>query len=181
MDIGNIFLPPSNIAKRSRSKKSVFLAGSIEMGKAEDWQRRMSEMLVSKDFNVFNPRRKDWDSSWVQTYKNPQFAQQVRWELNALDKADYIIMYLDPNTISPISLLELGLLAHCRKMIVICPDGFFRKGNVEVVCDIYDLPLLDSLDHLIDSHYFDNSSRGLWYRGKFFFKRLLRKIKGEIF
>jgi hypothetical protein len=48
---------------------------------------------------------------------NANFSQQVRWELNALDKADYIIMYLDPNTISPISLLELGLLSHCRKMM----------------------------------------------------------------
>src|ERR1700761_2759886 len=101
-----IFLPPSNIAKRKRNKKSIFLAGSIEMGKAENWQAKVGNFLVSKNFNVFNPRREDWDSSWVQTYKNPHFAQQVRWELNALDKADYIIMYLDPNTISPISLLE---------------------------------------------------------------------------
>ena len=139
MDLSNVFLPPKNIAQRDRSKKSIFLAGSIEMGKAEDWQRNLSELLISKNFNVFNPRRKDWDSSWVQTYKNPQFSQQVRWELNALDKADCIIMYLDPNTISPISLLELGLFAHCRKMMVVCPEGFFRKGNVEVVCDIYDL------------------------------------------
>lgn len=176
-----IFLPPSNIAERKRNKMSVFLAGSIEMGKAEDWQSRIGDMLVNKNFNVFNPRRKDWDSSWVQTYKNPQFSQQVRWELNALDKADFIIMYLDPNTISPISLLELGLLAHCRKMIVVCPDGFFRKGNVEVVCDIYDLPLLSNLDELENSHYFDNPNRGIFYRFKFYMKRFFRKMKGEIF
>ena len=90
-------------------------------------------------------------------------------------------MYLDPNTISPISLLELGLLAHCRKMIIVCPDGFFRKGNVEVVCDIYDLPLLNTIDELMNSHYFDNSKRGIGYILKFFFKRFLRKFKGEIF
>ena len=176
-----LFLPPSNIAERKRNKKSIFLAGSIEMGKAEDWQKKVGDFLISKNFNVFNPRRPDWDSSWVQIYKNPHFSQQVRWELNALDKADYIIMYLDPNTISPISLLELGLLAHCRKMIVVCPDGFFRKGNVEVVCDIYDLPLLNTIDELMNSHYFDNSKRGIGYILKFFFKRFLRKFKGEIF
>ena len=179
--MARVFLPPENIALRKRNNKSIFLAGSIEMGKAEDWQAKIGEFLVSKNFNAFNPRRKDWDSSWLQTYKNPQFSQQVRWELNALDKADYIIMYLDPNTISPISLLELGLLAHCRKMIVICPEGFFRKGNVEVVCDIYDLPLLNNLDELMNSHYFDDSRRGIKYRIKFFLKRFLRKMKGEIF
>jgi len=151
---GIMFYPPDNIAFRSRSKKSVFLAGSIEMGKAEDWQKRLGDWFISKNYNAFNPRRKDWDSSWIQTHKNPHFAQQVRWELNSLSKADYIILYLDPNTISPISLLELGLHAHTGKLSVICPDGYFRKGNVEVVCELYDIPLYNTLDELMDSKEF---------------------------
>ena len=179
--MANVFLPPNNIATRTRNKKSVFLAGSIEMGLAEDWQAYIGEWLIKKDFHVFNPRRKDWDSSWIQSYKNPHFAQQVRWELNALDKADYIIMYLDPNTKSPISLLEYGLLAHCGKMIVVCPEGFYRTGNVEVVADIFDIPLLGSIEDLTKSHYFDSSMRGFRYRLKFYTKRFLRKIKGQIF
>jgi len=32
-----IYKPPFNIALRDRKRKSVFLAGSIEMGVAEDW------------------------------------------------------------------------------------------------------------------------------------------------
>lgn len=57
-------------------------------------------------------------------------------------------MYLDPNTKSPISLLELGLHANSKKLWVVCPDGFWRKGNVEVVCSLYDIPLFNSLDEL---------------------------------
>lgn len=140
------FLPPQNIALRDRSKKSIFLAGSIENGAAEDWQAEIGKWLLCQNYNTFNPRRKDWDSSWIQSYENPQFNQQVKWEMNALDKADYIIMYFDPATKSPISLLELGLHAHSGKLFVVCPDGFYRKGNVEVVCSIYDIPLFNTLD-----------------------------------
>ena len=141
-----IYIPPQNIAFRDRGKKSIFLAGSIEMGKTEDWQNELGSWLIERNFNVFNPRRTDWDSSWIQTYENPQFNQQVKWEMNALDKANFILMYLAPETISPISLLELGLHAHSKKLFVICPEGFWRKGNVEVVCSIYDIPLFNSFD-----------------------------------
>lgn len=141
-----IYLPPQNIALRCRSKKSVFLAGSIEMGVAEDWQSTIGKWFLSMGWNVFNPRRTDWDSSWIQSYENPQFNQQVSWELNALDKSDVILMYLDPNTKSPISLLELGLHATSKKLYVVCPDGFWRKGNVEMVCSVHDIPLFNTLE-----------------------------------
>jgi hypothetical protein len=83
-----IFLPPQNIALRDRSKKSIFLAGSIEMGKAEDWQKKLGEWLLLKNYNIFNPRRKDWDSSWSQTYENPQFSQQ-----NLILFCNYFFLY----------------------------------------------------------------------------------------
>ena len=174
--MAKMYLPPENITFRNRFKKSVFLAGSIEMGKAEDWQAKLGGLLIIKDFNVFNPRRKDWDSSWIQTYTNPNFSQQVRWELNSLDKSDIIVMYLDPNTISPISLLELGLYAHTGKLVMVCPDGFFRKGNVEVVCDLYDIPLFNSIEDLTESNYFADNRRNFIYRAKFFFKRIRKSF-----
>ena len=152
--IGIMFYPPDNIAFRSRSKKSVFLAGSIEMGKAEDWQKTLGEWLNVRNYNSFNPRRKDWDSSWIQSHKDPHFSQQVRWELNSLSKANYIVLYLDPNTISPISLLELGLHAHSGKLYVICPDGYLRKCIVEVVCELYDIPLYNTLEEFMATKEF---------------------------
>ena len=93
-----LYKPPANIALRNRANKSVFLAGSIEMVNAENWQEKVSTFFDSKGWDVLNPRRDDWDSSWVQTFENPQFYQQVTWELNALEHADLIIMYFDPNT-----------------------------------------------------------------------------------
>lgn len=55
-------------------------------------------------------------------------------------------MYFDPNTKSPISLLELGLYATSNKLHVICPDGFYRKGNIEIVCDKYNIPIYENIE-----------------------------------
>jgi hypothetical protein len=132
-------------------KDIVFLAGSIEMGAAEDWQTIVTKMLDDFDIGILNPRRDDWDSTWVQDKGCPQFYEQVTWELEALDDADLIIMYFVPGTNSPISLLELGLCAQSNKLIVGCPDGFYRRGNVQIVCEKYDVELYDTLDSLIDA------------------------------
>jgi hypothetical protein len=142
------YKPPTNIATRDRNNKSVFLAGSIEMGAAENWQDTVGEFFHQNKWDVLNPRRDDWDSSWKQTFEDAQFYQQVNWELNALEHADLIVMYFDPSTKSPISLLELGLFARSGKMKVICPDGFWRKGNVEVVCNYYNIPFYNNLKDL---------------------------------
>ena len=127
---------------------SVFLAGSIEMGVAENWQDRFEKALVDTDIVIFNPRRDDWNPSWVQSKSNPYFWEQVSWELNALENSTIIAMYFDPITKSPISLLELGLFARSGKLIVCCPDRYWRKGNVDIVCEKYQVKHVNTLDEL---------------------------------
>lgn len=129
---------------------NVFLAGSIEMGVAEHWQKRVIDALSDKPIRFLNPRRDDWDSSWSQDIHNDQFVEQVVWELTSLEQSHLVIMYFDPNTKSPISLLELGLHAKEQKLIVLCPEGFWRKGNVDVVCEYYGINQVDTFDELIE-------------------------------
>lgn len=128
----------------------IFLAGSIEMGAAEKWQDKVVEAFKDTDFILLNPRRDDWDSSWEQSIKNKQFTEQVMWEIKAQEAADIILMYFDPNTKAPISLLELGLFADSEKLIVVCPDGYWKKGNVEVVCRYHDIALHTELERAMD-------------------------------
>lgn len=128
----------------------IFLAGSIEMGKAEDWQSQVAAALSDLDVLILNPRRDDWDDTWRQSIYDPRFREQVRWELDALEHASHILMYFAPDTFAPITLLEFGLYAQSGKLTVCCPDRFYRKGNVEVVCDRYHVPLVTTLDALID-------------------------------
>lgn len=119
------------------SEPTVFLAGSIEMGGAEDWQQSFCEALSDLEVVALNPRRKSWDSSWRQAIDEPQFREQVEWELEGQERARVIALYFAPSTRSPISLLELGLFARTGKLVVCCPEGFWRKGNVDVVCARY--------------------------------------------
>ncbi|MVO09690.1 hypothetical protein GOQ30_11015 [Flavobacterium sp. TP390] len=144
-----IYKSPENIDNRNKTRKSIFLAGSIEMDKAIHWQHKC-EQVLSEKYIIFNPRRDSWNRSWEQTIDNPQFKEQVVWELNALEQADNIIMFFANNTQSPISLLELGLFAHSNKMKVVVEDGFWRKGNIDIVCERYHIQKYDSLDILLD-------------------------------
>ncbi len=100
---------------------------------------------------MFNPRRDDWDASWVQSIDNPQFREQVEWELSALEEADFIAMYFDPVSRSPVSLLELGLFAKDdpSKLIVFCPEPFWRKGNVDIVCRRFKITCCSSMPDFI--------------------------------
>ena len=126
------------------SYPSIFLAGSIEMGTAKDWQSIFYEEIYHRPVTIFSPRRDDWDASWEQSMDNPNFYEQVSWELDRLEECDVIAMYYDPNTKSPISLLELGLYARSGKLIVCCPTGFWRQGNVAIVCSKYGIPLFEN-------------------------------------
>lgn len=128
---------------------SIFFAGSIEMGKAVDWQKETTKKLQPYLGTIFNPRREDWDSSWTQSIENAQFKEQVTWELDHLEKADYILMYFAPDTQSPISLLEFGVHYKEGKMFVACPKKFWRRGNIEVMCDRAGITLYDTLDEAV--------------------------------
>lgn len=139
----------AEIIKPPFRKLSIFLAGSIEMGVAVDWQSKIEEELKDINVTIYNPRRDSWDNSWEQTIHNPDFKEQVEWELDHLDKADIILLYFDENTKSPISLLELGLYASSGKMIMYCPEGFWRKGNVDIVANRYDIKQVQSLNELL--------------------------------
>jgi hypothetical protein len=139
---------PNEYVKKPGDGMTIFLAGSIEMGAAEKWQDRVTNAFKKSSLVFFNPRRDDWDSSWGQSIHNPQFSEQVNWELDRLAEADEILMYFDPNTKSPITLLELGLFA-TNDITVICPEGFWRKGNVDIVCKRYGIKHMNTLDEWI--------------------------------
>lgn len=130
----------------------VFLAGSIEMGTAENWQKQVVKKMKPYRGLIFNPIRKDWDSSWEQSITCKPFVEQVQWEQNAIADAGIIFFYFQPGTKSPISLLEFGQVCFSdqKYVIVCCPDGFWRKGNIEVICGNEYIPLFDNLDDATD-------------------------------
>jgi hypothetical protein len=142
--------PPTRLEQKPLH--SIFLAGSINMGTAPPWQREMAEMLSDLPIAVYNPRcdreGNKFDPTLKQDISNPKFKEQVDWEMDHLDESEIIAMHFDPHPekLSPITLLELGLHAKDRKLIVCCPEGFLRKGNVQIVCKRFGIRLIESLD-----------------------------------
>ena len=135
--------PPDTIEEDA--SQSVFLAGTIDNGISEDWQSTVETSLDDLNVVIFNPRRDEWDSTWEQSITNPMFREQVEWELDGLERVDHIFMYFSPNSKSPITLLELGLMASSRKVIIVCPQGFWRRGNIEIVAYRYAIPVFENM------------------------------------
>lgn len=128
----------------------IFLGGSIEMDTAERWQERIIRTFDNKDVTFLNPRRDDWDVKIKQSCEDKNFRDQVNWELNGIMRSDLVIFYIDPATKSPITLMEIGLVAGTGKdAIVCCPEGFWRRGNIEMMCDRFDIKLIESFDRLL--------------------------------
>lgn len=151
-----VIKPPQTL-QLAENYYSVFLAGSIEMGLAEPWQAQLEfELQGLEHICILNPRRNTWNPTWEQSIENPLFVEQVNWELEALEKADLVVFYFSPTTKSPVSMLELGLMARHNKVMVCCPNGFWRKGNIDIVCARYCIQQVNTLHELID-HIKQNS------------------------
>lgn len=139
--------PPTSFSVLSLDR-AVFLAGSIDLGKSVGWQAELTLSLADCPGILLNPRRPQWDSTWVAEATFPPFREQVEWELAAMEAAGMVAFYFAPESRAPVTLLELGLAARERKAVVCCPPGYWRKGNVDVVCEHYGIPMVAALEDL---------------------------------
>lgn len=146
---GDELLAPESTEEAMDGRPVVFAAGSIDQNQAEDWQKKLVEALEDVDCVILNPRRKSWDSSWKQEIENDQFREQVEWELDGMEDADVIALCLTKDSKAPISLMEMGLHAGEGKMVVCCPEGFYRKGNVDIVCKRYGVPVYEDFGEFV--------------------------------
>lgn len=123
----------------------VFLAGSIEQGKAEHWQSEVARQLqaLRPDVVIADPRRANWDPTLPQDPHVGPLAEQINWELDHLERAAAIIFVFDPNTYSPVTLLELGLmLARApERTVVVCPSAYWRYANVLITATREGVPV----------------------------------------
>ncbi|KAK4237944.1 hypothetical protein C8A03DRAFT_44230 [Achaetomium macrosporum] len=128
---------------------SVFLAGTTSRTAGSDWREALADAMSHLAVTIFNPLRRDWDSSWREDPTFAPFREQVEWELDMQEQADMIVVYFGPGTDAPISLLELGLCARAGKAIVSCHPEYRKRGNVQVVCQRFGIEFLDTEDDLV--------------------------------
>ena len=146
------FIAPEQ-ADKGQGRIKLFFGGSIELGKAEDWQARLFDHLCARPYadqlDVYNPRRGgSWDPSWNNNESCAPFREQVDWELYHQKDADLLLYYFAADTISPISLFELGLF-HGHKPVVGVDPAYTRIGNLMVTKDHFDLDINLGWDEFI--------------------------------
>jgi hypothetical protein len=140
-----------NIALENADVK-VFLAGSMDRNWQDELMEKYDKVLANsftKTIAFINPRRRDWDASWNESYKDANFYQQVKWELSCMEQADYVVVNITADSKAPISLLELGIQAKSGKLLVRCEDGFWKKGNVDIVCEQYGIKQFSTIDDIV--------------------------------
>jgi hypothetical protein len=152
-------LPHTNEEKIEKNNfLSIFLAGTIDMGNSKDWQHQVIERFKelaethkneienkNGSIHLYNPRRIEGFGS-----DKAELEYQVNWELDHLENANIIIMNLLPNSKSPISLMEIGLFARSRKLVIICPPEFYRYDNVRIVAERYNIKLYNNIDEFFN-------------------------------
>lgn len=147
-EMKNVYYAPAKIISWT---ETVFLAGTIDMGASENWQGKLATQLYYAGFSVLSPRRLHWDNSLEQSIYNPVFREQVEWELEGLEKSTYRLFNFLPDSKSPITLLELGLVCNMQQhkkdsTFVVCPKEFYRRGNVEIMCHRFQLKLFETME-----------------------------------
>lgn len=145
--MADVILPPSRLNGKPNTVR-VFLAGAIDMGKAAPWQNQViADFEDTNAVTFFNPRREDWDASWTQTLDNPQFVEQVNWELDYIERAHIVFMYFPGTSVAPISLLEFGLCIGLDKILIVAAEPeYHRRGNLAVMCDRAGITLHSTLE-----------------------------------
>ena len=128
---------------------TVFLAGAIDQGKAENWQEKVARALDQFDITILNPRRENWDMDMPQTPDNPVFREQVEWELDAQEASDMVIFVFTKDSKAPITFLEFGLFAPRKDAVVCAEEGFYRQGNLDIVAERHKIPMYHNLDEMI--------------------------------
>lgn len=135
----------------NNNKVTIFLAGTIEMGAGIKWHRQVAEQI----YHVLSAKIKDNTKMPELEFYNPRRTKdftpemeipQIKWEQERLARADYIFMYIQPNSKSPISLLEFGEFIKSGKLYVYCEPTFYRYHNLALTAAFN-----NQADHILDT------------------------------
>ncbi len=125
--------PQKKIYNLDYTRHRVYLAGSTN---GKDWQRHFVNQLSELRVDVFNPRTEVADGLYG-------------WELDHLNIANIIAVYFEPGDPSPNGLITLGMFAKTDRLIVCCQEDFYKKGDIDHLCEQENIHQVETLDLLI--------------------------------
>ena len=147
----NVVLKPPAPLPAVAPFKSVFLSGSMDLRESVPWRSRFADEL--EGFLIFDPTQIDFDDTWGTRFADQRFRGLVEWEVRAMLLSNLVAVNFCEHLQSPITLFELGLMATRgpdRRVAVHCPERFWKKGRVEIVCAMFGIYQAASLEDLIE-------------------------------
>lgn len=142
---------PEPLGLQVYGQKSLFLGGTIDNGVAEDWQSTVVKDLADYDGYILNPRRKEWISNLEHDLTpGSEFHKQLEWEHSAQLRASIKLYNFLGNSISPVTMLELGSFGFPGDTVVVCDKDYFRYGNVVFMCKKRGIIVFPQLNIAID-------------------------------
>ena len=127
---------------------NLFLAGGIS--NCPDWQSYVLSKIGHIDYNIYNPRRIDWN---YDANAEIESTKQIEWEHKYLAQSDEILFWFPKETVCPITLLEYGkflMIGYKRLYVGVHPE-YIRKLDIYVQTKLErpDIEIVDNLDDLI--------------------------------
>ena len=135
--------------KQETGLTKLFLAGSITG--APDWQKIIISKVKDFDIAIYNPRRRNFSNNI-----SGLDVEQISWEHEYLEKADVVSFWFCKETLSPITLFELGTYSKISKPIVIGMDPeYLRRRDIEIQIGLVrpDVKIVYKLDDLVPLIY----------------------------
>lgn len=138
-----VIYAPKKDSGAYHQRPRIFLAGTIDNGAGEEWQKWVEEQLKDYKVVLLNPRRPDWNPDLKPTADCPEFVEQVNWELDGIAYSNIILFYFAGGSISPVTMLELGMCLgqenamdsySWSRTLIYCDKNFWRRGNIEITC-----------------------------------------------
>lgn len=144
------FTSNSNISQLPQDKECIFLAGSMVGSMVGSMAARLDVNWRQTVADNFQEKYHLLDPTNHNRLEDLEIREHIKWELKGMEKSDYIIMNFLPNSLSPISMVELGMYIATNKLIVVCPKEFYKWRYIDTLCKEHNTPIFNELEELLN-------------------------------
>ena len=160
---------PLGVTERPNNlyRTKTYLVGHMQYANGEDWRLKVEKSVAPLGVQVFNPYKKpfvkdvdedeesrnkilqDMDNGWYNDVTKRM--KQIRsYELNLVDRSDFIVAHLLPDVASWGSAEELVTAVRMKKPIFISMEGGKKKTPLWMMGMIPHRYIYDSIEEILD-------------------------------
>ena len=160
-------------------KTKTYLVGHMQYLSGRDWREEISEKLNALSITCFDPYKKPFIKdvsedeasrqdmeTWMKTKQYDRVANKMKtvrsYDLNLVDRSDFIIAHLVPDVASWGSAEEIVTAVRMKKPVFISMEGGKPKAPLWMLGMLPHKYIYNSLDEIVDMLYaIDNGSKSI--------------------